>query len=316
MWKQFVKDYLTFTKKERTAVLVLLFLIALVAIALNYLPKASMKPPSASEVEKFRKDLARLKKKDSVQEDNFRDNYKKEKRFTTSKAALFYFDPNTLSPEEWKKLGLGDKTIQTIQHFTSKGGTFKKPEDIGKIYGLGEKNYQRLLPYVRIQQANSLSKEPLKESKDKDRGTYFNSSRKTFMHPTSLDINSADTSLWIALPGIGSKLANRIVLFREKLGGFYSVDQVGETFGLPDSTFQQLKPIFQCNQPQLQRININTADANTLKQHPYIRWAIANAIVQYRSQHGPFKSVDELQQIAIVTPVLFQKLKYYLTTGE
>lgn len=172
------------------------------------------------------------------------------------------------------------------------------------------------MPYVRIQQANSLKKEPFKENRDKDRGTYFNSSRKTFTHPTSLDINSADTSLWVALPGIGSKLANRIVLFREKLDGFYSVDQVGETFGLPDSTFQQLKPIFLCNQPKLQRININAADANFIKQHPCLRLAIANVVVQYRNRHGPFKSVDELQQIAIVTPVLFQKLMYYLTAGE
>jgi competence protein ComEA len=111
-------------------------------------------------------------------------------------------------------------------------------------------------------------------------------------------------------------LANRIVSFRQKLGGFYSVDQVAETYGLPDSTFQHLKPTLQCHPTELQKININTADANILKQHPYIKWTLANAIVQYRNQHGSFRSVDDLQQVVLLTPVLFQKLKYYLTTGE
>jgi competence ComEA-like helix-hairpin-helix protein len=55
-----------------------------------------------------------------------------------------------------------------------------------------------------------------------------------------VDINTADTTTWIALPGIGSKLSQRIVNFREKLGGFYKVEQVGETFGLADSTFKRL----------------------------------------------------------------------------
>jgi competence protein ComEA len=316
MWKQFVKDYLTFTKKERTAVLVLLFLIAAVWLMINYLPAPTLKPASPGEIDKFRKDLASLRKGDSAQESNFHNDNKPGIKPRFTRGELFYFDPNTLSLEGWKKLGLRDKTIQTILHFTSKGGTFKQPEDIGKIYGLSAKDYERLLPYVRIQLTNKLRKDPVKDNFEKDSRTNFTPNHKTFNHLSSLEINSADTSLWIALPGIGSKLASRIVLFRQKLGGFYSADQVGETFGLPDSTFQKIKPILQCNPPHLQQININTADANALKQHPYIRWAIANAIVQYRNQHGPFKSVDDLQQIAIITPVLFQKLKYYLTTGE
>lgn len=91
------------------------------------------------------------------------------------------------------------------------------------------------------------------------------------------------------------------------------MQQVAETYALPDSTFNKIQGLLQCNAASVKQLNINTADANTLKQHPYIRWNLANAIVQYRSQHGNFRSADDLQQIAIVTPEIFQKTKPYIT---
>jgi competence protein ComEA len=127
-------------------------------------------------------------------------------------------------------------------------------------------------------------------------------------------VNEADSTAFSTVPGIGSRLANRIIGFREKLGGFYSADQIGETYNLPDSTFQKIKPFLKTGDKTVKKININTADASTLKTHPYIRWNLANAIVQYRTQHGNYKSVDDLKQIAIITPEIFQKISPYLST--
>jgi competence ComEA-like helix-hairpin-helix protein len=129
----------------------------------------------------------------------------------------------------------------------------------------------------------------------------------------AIDINLADTSQWIALPGVGSKLAFRIVNFRDKLGGFYSIEQVGETYALPDSTFQKIKSRLRVNGSSLRTININTATVEQLKMHPYIKWNIANAMIQYRQQHGPYQSVEDLQKIAIVTPEWLQKVAPYFT---
>ena len=103
-----------------------------------------------------------------------------------------------------------------------------------------------------------------------------------------IDINTADTSAFISLPGIGSKLAARIVNFRDKLGGFYSIDQVGETFGLPDSTFQKIKQYLKLENTSIKKININTATVDELKAHPYIKYSVANPIIAYRNEHGPF----------------------------
>lgn len=76
--------------------------------------------------------------------------------------------------------------------------------------------------------------------------------------PLMVTINDADTSAFIALPGIGSKLSARIVAFRDKLGGFYSVEQIGETWGLADSTFQKIKGRLQVS-GEVRKINVNTA---------------------------------------------------------
>jgi competence ComEA-like helix-hairpin-helix protein len=128
-----------------------------------------------------------------------------------------------------------------------------------------------------------------------------------------VDINAADTTAFIALPGIGSKLANRIVGFREKLGGFYSVNQIAEVYGLSDSVFQQIKPLLQCDAGIIQKININTAGINELKAHPYIKYQVGNAVIQYRLQHGNFVDMDDLKQVHLVTDDLLQKLSPYIS---
>ena len=124
--------------------------------------------------------------------------------------------------------------------------------------------------------------------------------------------NQADTADLIALPGIGSKLAARIVLFREKLGGFYRVEQIAETFGLPDSVFQRIRPLLKTETVRLRKLNINTATEEELKSHPYLRWKIARLIIAYRNEHGPFPSVEALRNIMAIDEALLEKVRPYL----
>lgn len=130
--------------------------------------------------------------------------------------------------------------------------------------------------------------------------------------PAALDINMADTAAFIALPGIGPVLAARIVLFRDKLGGFHSVSQIGEVYGLPDSVFRYLLPRLKCGSPSVRRLPLNIADKETLAAHPYIGWAEAKAIVGYRRQHGPFRSLAELDRILSLDTVVLGKIRPYL----
>jgi competence ComEA-like helix-hairpin-helix protein len=134
--------------------------------------------------------------------------------------------------------------------------------------------------------------------------------KKTFQ-PKVIDINTADTTAFISLPGIGSKLASRIANFREKLGGFYSIEQLGEVYGLQDSVFQKIRKYLRLNDPSVKKININIATVDELKAHPYIKYNIANAIIAYRNQHGPFSAVEDIKKIMVVTEELYSKMLPY-----
>ena len=317
MLRKFLSDYLSFTRKERTGIIVLVAMILFFTILPFLFPYfISHKPPDHTA---FEKDIATLKIKQTdssrkfvprnFNENNYLRYYPANgKKYYEKQPAgeLFYFDPNTLSAEGWEKLGVRDKTINTIRHYLSKGGKFHKPEDIGKIWGLHEYEVKRLMPYVAIPQETSSASNEKKSFENK---IYINPKHSN----TPVDINTADTIGFTTLPGIGNRLAYRIVNFRDKLGGFYKVEQVAETFALPDSTFQKIKARLVLANPAIKQININTATVDQLKIHPYIRYNLANAIVQYRTQHGKFGAVSDIKKIMLVTDEIYNKTAPYLS---
>lgn len=65
--------------------------------------------------------------------------------------------------------------------------------------------------------------------------------------------------------------------------------------------------------PDGQKININTAGCEELKTLPGIGDAKADAVVQYRSEHGPFASIEEIQNISGIKSAVFAKIRDLIT---
>lgn len=315
-----VSEYFRFTRKESIAILILASLILLIFF-FPALTGKSAPPPVNTDTAWIAKARSLQEAGDDGTEDQSGDhpghyyrqqskNWKYEKRDQRTAGELFYFDPNTLSEDGWKKLGLRDKTIHTILNFRSHGGQFHKPEDMQRIYGLFPDEFEKLAPYIQIA-------EPEKNTAAVNTGENVQVKNQTnnLGKPRSyavVEINTADTSALLPLPGIGSKLAARIISFRDKLGGFYAVSQIGETFGLPDSTFQKIKPYLHADAAIVRTVNINTATAEVLKTHPYIRWALANAIIAYRNEHGPFGKKEDLKKVMAMTEEIYTKVAPYI----
>ncbi len=313
--KNFIKDYLHFTRKERIGVMFLLFILGLIIIFPSFLPEKDSSLPISTDTEwtRMMKSLDSKSTNENIAEENIASfTFEKSSETYTSpaKGVLFVFDPNKLDAAGWKKLGLRDKTIQTILNYTGKGGYFKQPADLQRIYGLHKNEFERLLPFIQIE--GKTKKVEKYQSYPNSAPSVSTPANERSSRYQAIDINNADLEAFISLPGIGEKLGNRIVNFRDKLGGFHSVEQVAETYGLPDSTFQKIKSLLILEEVAIKKISINSASKEDLKIHPYFKWKIANAIVEYRNQHGPFKSLEDLKKIILLDHETYLKIKPYL----
>lgn len=285
------KSYFIFTKTEKRIILTLSAIIVLVLV----FTKATAlfhKPTKALYSQEEYLAFADISKQYEEGEDKYtpyEPNFKKTKSYQEDKpnATLFYFDPNQIGIEEWKKLGLSDKQAQSIENFKSKGGTFRKPEDIRKIFVLSDEKKEELIPWIKL------------------------SDTKPNYTKNAIDLNTADSVALEKLRGIGTKLAGRIVKYRGWLGGFYDVNQLKEVWGLSDSTYQIVKNQVSLKSPTVSKIPINTADFKIFKGHPYTR-PIAGQIIKFRQANGDFKSLNDFCQIPELSDSICKKLLPYL----
>jgi DNA uptake protein ComE-like DNA-binding protein len=154
---------------------------------------------------------------------------KTESRNLSIAVKLFVFDPNNLSEAGWQKLGVRDKTIQTILHYRQKGGRFHLPEDLKKIWGMKPAEAERLIPFVSI----PVEEKPILKT----------ASNPSIKVSKPILINQATAAELSLLPGVSRSLAGRMIKFRDKIGGFQNLDQVRRTYGVTDSIFNLISPL-------------------------------------------------------------------------
>lgn len=297
--KRILKNYLTFTRKERTAVLVLLGLIGgLMVASLFYSPE--LVPPKDTRLLQQYLDSAQTTKADKLIAVG---EATTETEIEKSPVALFFFDPNTLVPADWLRLGIPEKTVRTIVNYRNKGGQFRLPEDLRKIWGLRKADADRLVPYIRI-------KSPMNDAYA-SRFSLPAREKKGAVQKQVIDVNTATAAEWETLPGIGKVLANRLIRYREKLGGFTSLEQVKRTYGISDSVFTLIQPLLRL-QPEMvpgkQSLDLNTATVSQLTAVAGIPEAIAKAIVVYRKEYGPFQQITDLKKLVLISDTLFQRV--------
>ena len=319
MWK-WLEQYFTFTRGERNGISALLILCLLIFVGsqayLFYYPSVNeINNEYDADLEAFKKEYyekVQLAEGDSI-EDNRIAEYSSNpfnnidentgyKLPVKREPEYFDFDPNMIGITDWVLLGFSEKQAESIERLKAKGFKFYKPDDLKRVYVIGEANYNRLKPYVRIDENIFKRKESppiVREIKPKEKFV--------------VDINTADSSLFERQRGIGPSLASRIVKYRNRLGGFTHPEQIQEVWNFPDSTYQNLKDRFVINSTALNKLNINTADFKTLGAHPYINFAGAKVIDAYRKQHSGFKSVEEVKRLGVISDSVYLKLEPYLT---
>lgn len=127
------------------------------------------------------------------------------------------------------------------------------------------------------------------------------------------DLNIADTTTLKQVRGIGSVLSSRIIKYRDLLGGYASLSQLSEVYGLSDSVIMGLDTLAVIEMNYLpSMIEINRLNEKELSRHPYLNYREAKAIVSYRYQHGDYESVSSLKKVILLDSIKIQKLEPYL----
>lgn len=244
----------------------------------------------------------------------------------------FPFDPNTADSTQLLRLGLAPWQVQAIYKYRARHGRYHTPEDFQRLPGMTLELWERLGPMVRIdaryqylklpgrtadvpQAAASPSDAPSDVPLPEGRAvaSVADSVRRVekFTEHTRVDINAADTSLLQHIPGIASVRARKIVEYRERLGGYASLEQVMESCQLPDEVLEWLS----FNPVPLRRLDVNHLSVSQLMRHPYITFYQAKALAEYRKKHGPLSGVADLKHIEGFTDDHIRRLSPYLLFG-
>jgi len=290
--RKWLNIYFNFSKREYNGLLVMLALIGLiraVPVVYNFFVKEEWDVRAENQAIH---QLVLMKKKAAV----------KNGTALPEEQKLFHFDPNLIGADEWQLLGLSAKQAAVIVRYREKGGRYFKKEDLQKMYVISPEMYERLMPYIAI-----------KETRQKDSRPYPEYSHPAKQKPALILLNTADTLQLMEIKGIGPAFARRIFNYRKRLGGFYKKEQLLEVYGLDSVKYTEIKDQLVLDNQALIRINLNTALFDDLKNHPYLKYKQANAIIQFRKQHGNYSNIADLKKVAILSAETIERLAPYIS---
>ena len=186
----------------------------------------------------------------------------------------FRFNPNTVSVEDLQRLGFSEKQAAAIDNYRQKGGRFRRPSDFAKSFVVADSVYDRLEPYIHIPR---------------------------------VDINQADSTALLDLPGIGPYFAAKVVQYREQLGGYSTVEQLLEIWHFDAEKLDGMRDLITCSAPTPYPFwALPEAD---LSRHPHISRAEAHGIVLFRQHHRPEEcTLEGLQKAGVLSEEHYRRL--------
>ena len=307
-WKSFLRDYFNFSRAERFGVLLLCGCVVLTLTIKWMLPYWTK--PQLPDTTAFAEEIARFRRAvDSV-------FYAKDLSGATPvylqpTTDFFYFDPNRATDKEWERLGLNERQIRNIRNYQASGGNFRRKEDLQRLYTISAIQYQVLEPYIRFDANTPPDKQVASEKKP-----VAETERITATLPREIklqiELNTADSSLLTQLSGIGSVLASRTIRYRNRIGGFVDVAQLGEVYGINSELVERLAPQLSVDSLLIRKISVNKATFRELVNHPYLSEQQVRGILNYRNLQNRINSLDELIRNNILKREDAEKIRPYL----
>jgi len=241
--------------------------------------------------------------KQNANKSTVKTKFKSTLKKTKFKTPQTVFDPNKYTVVDWMNLGLSEKQSAVVLSFTKKR-PLKSNEDLQKIFVINDELFNLIKNYTIYPQTSYIEKETTHLSTTED------------VNIRVYDINVATVDELKTLPGIGQYYANKIIEYKDYLGGYVKIEQLLDLYKFDEEKLQKLKNKIEVKPYKIRQININTCTAYELKQHPYFNWNLANSIVKIREIHGNYDSVEDIKKSDLITKEVFQKISPYLTTQQ
>ena len=286
MWGRFWKEYLGYPKKERRGIYVLLTMLMFVAFY------------NIIEHQLWSTDLALPKITVSTFEATFESN-----KIRNNVAKKFSDKPifiDTSGVAALSAIGFSKYQATIIFNYLKKGGAIYTVKDLAKIYSIDQKTID--LTQSKIIFSDSASR----KSQPKTNPLFVKKVLK------KVELNSCDSAALDSVFYMSSYLAGRIINYRNRLGGFFELVQIQLIYGIDTTVYAKIANHLSLDTTNIKRIDINKVSLERLAQHPYIGYKLAKVMVNYRAQHGAFKSKSDLKKIILINEEIFRKIERYI----
>jgi competence ComEA-like helix-hairpin-helix protein len=250
-------------------------------------------------------------RQDSIRKAQWKKTYKRD----TIAIRLQVFDPNTADSSTLVHLGFKPWQAKNLLKYRAKGGRYRRPEDLKRLYGMTDSMYQTLQPYIQIvrTEVDSLRMDSMgRDSLWRDTTRY--DSMPKWQHvkkDTILNLRTADTTELKMIRGVGSYRAKQIVRYRDALGGFVRVEQLREVEGMELVADSVLKH-FVLDSANVKQLNVNSMGVRQLSRHPYLRFEDAKAIYELRRRKIKLDSIEQLYELETMSDETIKKVAPYL----
>jgi competence protein ComEA len=277
-----VRNWFGYSRRERRASFILLVIIV-ITIAIRYFI-----PEKLTDIEDITVSFKCI-------DDKFRLN----DNVISDVPVPIAFDPNIADYATLIKAGLDGKAANTLINYRNRGGKFRKAGDIGKVYGISEEQANKLIPFVQI-----------KPDTDKRKSIADATGR---LKRALIDLNNCDSALLCTLPGIGPVLSVRIIKYRKLLGGYASVGQLTEVYGLPPETYDIIKGMVYADTSVIEKTRINSATYRELSRLRYLDKYEITSILKYRELEGRIRNMNDLTGNKLVSAEKAEKIRPYVS---
>jgi DNA uptake protein ComE-like DNA-binding protein len=292
MWERFWREYLGYPKKERRGIYVLLTILMLVAFY-NIIDK-----------QLWSTDLVLP----TITVSPFDDAYKgttaiageKNKKYFVKRLSEEPICIDTASITALAAIGFSKYQATIIFNYIQKGAAIYTVKDLAKIYSIDQKTIDLTASKIIFSDSSN------RKSHSKSKPLFVKKITK------KVELNSCDSASLDSVFYMSSHLAGRIINYRNRIGGFFELAQIQLIYGIDSTVYAKIANHLSLDTTNIKRIDLNSVSLERLALHPYIGYKLAKVMVNYRMQHGAFKSKSDLKKIILINEEIFRKIERYI----